>query len=283
MKTRVLTAIVAIGILIPILLLSDTFVLPVAASICALIAVFEIAGCINVRKKWTLSVTTYLFSAIMLFLVTAHFMNYVEIKNFIPIFFAVLYVYIFLMFAFTMLSRGEIRFSQTTELIALTVYILVGFLSISLLRGTVNMGKYIYLLIFLGAWMTDTGAYFVGVFFGKHKLIPEVSPKKTVEGAVGGILGCIAGYVLFGVVLAQFFDVTVNYVALILLAIGISVISQCGDLIASYVKRECGIKDYGFIFPGHGGIMDRFDSIIAVSPVIYGVTLLLPPSIQIFS
>ena len=88
---------------------------------------------------------------------------------------------------------------------------------------------------------------------------------------------------IFGVVIDIFFDVTVNYIALILLAVGISVISQCGDLVASYVKRERGIKDYGFIFPGHGGIMDRFDSIIAVAPTIYGVVLLLPSSIQIFS
>jgi phosphatidate cytidylyltransferase len=152
-----------------------------------------------------------------------------------------------------------------------------------LLRNVEPAGKYIYLLIFIGAWMTDTGAYFIGVFFGKHKLIPEVSPKKTVEGAFGGVLGCIVGYVIFGVILNIFFDVTVNYIALILLAIVISVISQCGDLIASYVKRERGIKDYGSIFPGHGGMMDRFDSIIAVAPVILGIILLLPADIQIFS
>ncbi len=283
MKTRVITAIVAIGILIPILVFSDTIVLPIAASICALIAIFEITGCVGVRKKLSLSVTTYLFSALILFLITVYFMDYIEIGKFIPILFAIAYIYIFMIFAFTMFSRGNIKFSQAAELIALVVYILVGFLSIVLLRGEIVAGKYLYLLIFIGAWMTDTGAYFVGVFFGKHKLIPEVSPKKTVEGAFGGILGCVIGYVVFGVILAQFFDVKVNYIALSLLAVGISVISQCGDLIASYVKREQGIKDYGFIFPGHGGIMDRFDSIIAVAPVIYGVVLLLPSNIQIFA
>ncbi len=282
MKTRIITAIVAIGILIPILVFSHTLVLPIAAAICALIAVFEVAGCVDIRRKWSLSLPTYLFSAAILFLVTVHFLDYIEIPNFVPILFAVSYVYMFFIFVATMFSKGNIKFSQAAELVALTIYVLIGFLSIVLLRR-VEMGQYLYLLIFLGAWMTDTGAYFVGVFFGKHKLIPEVSPKKTVEGAFGGVLGCILGYVIFGVVIDIFFDVTVNYLALVLLAVGISVISQCGDLVASYVKRERGIKDYGFIFPGHGGIMDRFDSIIAVAPTIYGVVLLLPSNIHIFS
>ena len=121
------------------------------------------------------------------------------------------------------------------------------------------------------------------LFFGKHKLIPEVSPKKTVEGALGGILGCVVGYLIFALILNAFFEVKVNYIVLILLAIIISVISQCGDLIASYVKRDKGIKDYGAIFPGHGGMMDRFDSIIAVAPIILSIVLLLPENIQIFS
>ena len=107
--------------------------------------------------------------------------------------------------------------------------------------------------------------------------------KKTVEGALGGILGCVVGYLIFALILNAFFEVKVNYIVLILLAIIISVISQCGDLIASYVKRDKGIKDYGAIFPGHGGMMDRFDSIIAVAPIILSIVLLLPENIQIFS
>ncbi len=283
MKTRIITAIVAIGILVPILVFSDTIVLPIAAAICALLAVFEIAGCVGVRRKLTLAIPTYLFSAAILFLITVHFMDYLEVGKFVPILFAVAYAYIFLIFTFTMFSKGNIKFSQATELVALTVYALIGFLSVVLLRRDMDMGQYLYLLVFLGAWMTDTGAYFIGVFFGKHKLIPEVSPKKTVEGAFGGILGCVIGYVVFALVIDHFFDVTVNYLILVLLAVFISVVSQCGDLIASYVKRERGIKDYGFIFPGHGGIMDRFDSILAVAPVIYVVTLLLSDHMPIFS
>ena len=283
MKTRVITAIVAIFVLVSILVFSSTPVLPIAASICALIAVFEIVDCVGVKKTWCLSITTYLFSAAILFLVFSHFLKYLNIVNFTTILFTVVYIYIFLIFAFTMFSKGSIKFSQATELIVLTIYALVGFMAIVLLRNIVPAGKYLYLLIFIGAWMTDTGAYFIGVFFGKHKLIPEVSPKKTVEGALGGILGCIVGYLVFALILNAFFEVKVNYIGLILLAVVISVISQCGDLIASYVKRDRGIKDYGKIFPGHGGMMDRFDSIIAVAPIILSIVLLLPENIQIFS
>lgn len=283
MKTRVITAIVAICVLVSILIFSSTPVLPIAAAICALIAVYEIAGCVGVKKTWCLSITTYIFSVAILFLVFSHFLNYLNIVNFTAILFTVVYIYIFLIFAFTMFSKGKIKFSQAAELIALIFYVLIGFLAIVLLRHIVPAGKYLYLLIFIGAWMTDTGAYFIGVFFGKHKLIPEVSPKKTVEGALGGIFGCIVGYLVFALILDAFFEVAVNYVALVFLAVIISVISQCGDLIASYVKRDRGIKDYGTIFPGHGGMMDRFDSIITVAPIILSVVLLLPENIQIFS
>ena len=144
------------------------------------------------------------------------------------------------------------------------------------------VGQYAYILIFIGAWATDTGAYFVGVLFGKHKLIPAVSPKKTVEGALGGILGCVFGFVVYGLILNFFFDVKVNYLPLVLLAILVAIVSQIGDLIASYLKRESGIKDFGTIFPGHGGIMDRFDSIIAVAPVIYGSMLLISNHVWFF-
>ena len=278
MLKRIITAVVCIAILIPVLVFSDTWVFPMVLGLLALFAVYEITGCINVRHKYQLSLPTFLFVAAVIFLMTSKFTLG---GKFIPTLFAIGYFYLFLIFALTMFSRGNIKFSQAAELVSITCYIIVGFLSIVLLRAA-ELGRYLYLLILIGAWSTDTGAYFIGVFFGKHKLIPAVSPKKTVEGALGGILGCILGYGIYGLILDKCFDVTVHYVALLLLAIVIALVSQIGDLIASYIKRECEIKDFGFIFPGHGGVMDRFDSIIAVAPFIYGITLLLPDKIQFF-
>ncbi|KAB3536935.1 phosphatidate cytidylyltransferase [Alkaliphilus pronyensis] len=125
-------------------------------------------------------------------------------------------------------------------------------------------------LVFITAWGTDTFAYFTGIFFGKKKLCPNISPKKTVMGAVGGILGSVALSGAFGYI---FFRDDL----LIVLSIGLfgSILSQTGDLTASIIKRYVGIKDYGKIIPGHGGVLDRFDSIIFTAPVIYYFVLIM--------
>ena len=132
-------------------------------------------------------------------------------------------------------------------------------------------GKYIYLLIFMGAWVTDIFAYFTGVFFGKHKLIEDVSPKKTIEGSIGGIVFCAISYVVLGLITDAFFGCQANLIFLAISGIIMAVIAQVGDLIMSVIKRHYGIKDYGKIFPGHGGMLDRFDSILAVT---LGVSLM---------
>ena len=290
MLKRVITAIAAICVLIPCLILSDTIIFPIACGIVALIALFEITGCIGIRKKWILSSITFLYGAFISAIVTYYFMN-VKTSPFAYSIFssekiavmiiAATFAYVFLTFAFTMLSVGEIKFSQAAELIAWTIYIMLGIMSIVLLRRQ-SAGVYIYGLVFIGAWMTDTGAYFIGVLFGKHKLIPQVSPKKTIEGALGGVLGCIAGFALYGFIIQSIYKVNVNYVAIVILAAVISVVSQFGDLVASYIKRERNIKDFGFIFPGHGGVLDRFDSIIAVAPTIYFITYFTANAFPIF-
>ena len=290
MLKRVITAIVSIAVLIPILILSDTGVFPIACGIVSLIALFEIAGCVGIRKKILLSGTTFLYGIVISAIITFYFItaknnpgSIFSMEKLLLFLAAATFLYIFLIFSFTMLSMGEIKFSQSAELIVWTLYIMIGFMSIALLRRQGNFGVYLYGLAFIGAWMTDIGAYFVGVFFGKHKLIPKVSPKKTVEGAFGGILGCIAGFLLYGVVIQAVADVQVNYIFLAILAAIVSVISQFGDLVASYIKREREIKDFGFIFPGHGGVLDRFDSVIAVAPSIYFTTLLLSDYFSIFT
>ena len=107
---------------------------------------------------------------------------------------------------------------------------------------------------------------------GKHKLIPAVSPKKTVEGAIGGVVFCVLATVLFGFIIEKFFNTfgiaRANYLVLIIAGIFASVVSQTGDLIMSVIKRHYGIKDYGKLFPGHGGVLDRFDSVLAVSLIL---------------
>ena len=130
------------------------------------------------------------------------------------------------------------------------------------------VGQYIYLLVFLAAWITDTFAYFTGFFFGKHKLCPNISPKKTVEGAVGGVVFCIISFLVYGIVVSGMFKIQPNYVGLAVVGLVMSVLAQVGDLLASVIKRTYGVKDYGRVFPGHGGVLDRFDSVLLLAPFL---------------
>ena len=130
-------------------------------------------------------------------------------------------------------------------------------------------------IAFISAWVSDTGAYFCGNFFGKHKLIEDISPKKTVEGAIGGILCCAVGGIVFGMVEQFAFGHGANYVMLaIVCAVG-SVFGQIGDLTASMMKRRFEIKDFSNIMPGHGGITDRFDSVMMTAPYTFYAILLM--------
>ena len=300
MLKRTITAIIAaIFILIPILVLSDTWVFPCAVGIFSLIAIYEVAGCVGMKKIFRFSIPTYIFTALIAVFSALYYKHLLVVEVLLPIMFALGCAYLFYMFAVTMFSCGTHKFSKTAELICMTLYVIIGFISVMMLRDIgpnffagktdgaslgfhVNTGKYAYLLIFIGAWATDTGAYFVGVLFGKHKLIPAVSPKKTVEGALGGILGCVLGFFIYGLILDKIFYVDVNYLPLLVLAVPVAIVSQIGDLIASYLKRENSIKDFGFVFPGHGGVMDRFDSIIAVAPVIYATFLIIADYVWFF-
>lgn len=148
---------------------------------------------------------------------------------------------------------------------------------ISLIRPKDGSGLLYLILACVFAWGCDTGAYFTGVFFGKHKLCPIISPKKTVEGAVGGIVICTALSILVGIIFNSTSSThIVNLVKLGIITPFFAVIGMIGDLLASYIKRSCNIKDYGKIMPGHGGVLDRFDSLLLISPVFCVLLELMP-------
>lgn len=147
-----------------------------------------------------------------------------------------------------------------------TVYITSAVLSLVMLRANFNI--FALLLPFIIAWATDTGAYFTGYFLGKHKLAPEMSPKKTIEGAIGGIIFAVIATVAYGVILyGNFYMLGVIKYAIV--GAAGSVVAQIGDLAASCIKRDFGKKDYGALLPGHGGLMDRFDSVLFAAPYVF--------------
>ena len=136
-------------------------------------------------------------------------------------------------------------------------------------------GAFVVWLVFLCSWGCDTCAYCVGMLFGKHKLAPELSPKKSIEGAVGGVAGAALLGVLYAVLMNRFAEASASvWQYAVICAVG-GLISQVGDLAASGIKRNHNIKDYGQLIPGHGGILDRFDSVIFTAPIIYYLAVIL--------
>ncbi len=132
-------------------------------------------------------------------------------------------------------------------------------------------GVFLLVLSLCGAWLADTGAYFSGTFFGKHKLCPNISPKKTVEGLIGGTITNAILFIVIGMIYTYIQSknnvvVNINYIYIAILGMICSLLGLVGDLSASLIKRQCNIKDYGNIMPGHGGVLDRFDSILFVVP-----------------
>ena len=265
MLTRVLTGFVALCVLIPVLIFSSTVALPIALALVAVVSLYEIFKCIGLHKKVAVVLPPYLFALVSPFLI-----RYMENRvQFALIAFMAAALYLLYLFPLVIWSHGKLAFANVLTSYALSLYIIGALLSILYIRDFQESGKYIYLLIFIGAWVTDVFAYFTGFLFGKHKLIEDVSPKKTIEGSVGGILFCALGFAILGLVVDHWFEQNANILFLVICGVIISVISQIGDLIMSVIKRHYGIKDYGKLFPGHGGVLDRFDSILAVSLVLF--------------
>ena len=269
MLKRIITAVVGIAVLMPFIIFSDKWPLVVLSLVMAVPAVCEILACTGQSKKWVIAVPSILVAAAAQ-LLTRVLKSDVYTTAMLLIYLA----YVVLMMTAAVFSKGGIKLKDVTQTSVMVMYTSFGFASLVLLRD-LKYGMVLMLLAFLIPWVCDSSAYFVGVFFGKHKLIPDVSPKKTVEGAIGGIVGVVVITAIFGVVMHYGFGKQPNYLLLIALALIGGFVSQWGDLIASLLKREYGVKDYGKIFPGHGGIMDRFDSLVVVSTFIYIVCRVL--------
>jgi len=267
MKQRLLTAVVGFAVLTPILIFSDTLVFPIAVAIFAALGAYELLGCIG-QKQPAILLPSVLIAAAFPMIARCLTAHTGEIILSLLIISVIVYVYLFYLFCTAVLSKGKYKVDVVATVFAAVVYTAVGFAAMIFLRD-VPCGEYLYLMVFVGAWVTDGAAYFVGRSLGKHKLIPDVSPKKTVEGAIGGTVFGALSFPLFGLIIHLLTGREPAYLLLLLIGLVISLISQLGDLIASLIKRHYGIKDYGNLFPGHGGVMDRFDSIIAIAPFFF--------------
>ena len=268
MKARVISG-VCIGVILFAALVPGGWVLWGMLLAVSLIAFFELARATGVHKKDRLLTLPELvgYIGILELYLTLRFTNALScyIVSIMLVIIALFLVYIF---SFPRIHSREIQAAMFCFLYAPCMLSFV-----YLLRELPN-GNYVVWVPF-NAWICDTCAYFTGMFLGKHKLTPLLSPKKTIEGAIGGVLGSVIAGLVFGVILGHHVG---NYHMIwifVVVTFFESIVTQLGDLAASGIKRDYGIKDFGRIIPGHGGIMDRFDSVILASPVCYFLIVFL--------
>lgn len=257
MKQRIITGVVAAALFIPIVFYGG---MPFSALVYALASVglYEL---IRMKRLPIVSVPTAL-AAILLWsiLVPSDVTGIFETIMLSKV--EITFIIVLLLLSYTVLSKNTFTFDDAAFLLMATAYVAMGFYY---LNETRIVGvEYVFYALFV-VWATDSGAYFVGKAIGKRKLWPDISPNKTIEGSLGGI---ICGVVV-AVVYNMFFLIEANIMVLIAVTIAISIFGQIGDLAQSAFKRHYGVKDSGTILPGHGGILDRTDSWLFVLPLLH--------------
>ena len=275
MKTRIITAIVGILVLIGVLFTFDTLVFNFVIAAITLIAIHEVFKALGFgRKDWPMYAVFVPYTLLIMLSSYQVWRRLVMPASFLMVLFFGIYLVV---------RNAQVDFAKASGLVMFSGIVIFCFYSFIRLKELLPVETYGYdamffiLLILCFAWGGDTAAYFAGRAFGRHKLAPIVSPHKTVEGAVGGVLGSMAaGCVLtlvYSLLSAKYNVISIqvqpkHYLVLLGMGAVASVLGILGDLFASSVKRQVGIKDYGTIFPGHGGILDRFDSVMFIAPFV---------------
>lgn len=269
MKTRLISALIGLAILFAALLLFETIVPNIAISLIVTLGVWELLHATGCTKSKTLTVAALLFSAIVPFFTTNLMM-----RLFVPI----CSVYVFVLFLLLLSKHDKVHIGQISTAFMFSLLVPFSLTTLLYMRDRLGgpLGIFYVLVVFGSAWLSDSCAYFAGRAFGKHKLAPVISPKKTVEGFIGGIVGGTITMILllwgYSLLLGALgISMTVYYGRLFACIPIFSVVSVVGDLSASIIKRQFNVKDYGSIMPGHGGIMDRFDSALMVAPLVFMV------------
>lgn len=256
--TRLVSGIVLVILAILIVGTGGTLLFAVTAAL-SLIGMFELYRVVGIEKKAP-GIAGYAAGIFYYGLLWNHLDRYVVLMA-IAALMTLMAIYVF--------TFPHYRTEQVTVAFFGIFYLAVMLSYLYQVRSMTD-GKYLVWLIVLSSWGCDTFAYCAGMLFGKHKLTPLLSPKKTIEGAVGGVAGAALLGAVFGAVFGARMDEIVNPPVACAVACAIAaVISQIGDLAASAIKRNHDVKDYGHLIPGHGGVLDRFDSMIFTAPAIF--------------
>lgn len=267
LKTRVISGLIGLALLIGVLYLGPVAV-GIIISIIAAIGLYEFYHSISKINVNPIRLLGYL-SIIPLLLLSIKRLNYFTL-DFNYLVGAIIFTIIFISMALIVFKHKSYNIVDVCATFFGIAYVPF-LLSFAILIRNMEFGGILIWLIFIGAWGTDTMAYVFGRLMGKRKILPEISPKKTLAGAIGGVVGCMVLMCAFGYIVDWYFGVKLIIPGLALLGLLCGVVSQVGDWAASAIKRYVKIKDFGYIMPGHGGVLDRFDSILVVAPTVFFV------------
>lgn len=267
MKKRIISAAVLVPLLFIVLYALPKIVAVVLVSLLSAISAYELLYNTGFVKHGRLLIYSMVFAALVP--VWGHYgMDVAWARLGILLFFSLLFMEM-------MLSQMKLRFEKCA--LCIVAGLLIPYLLSSITRIlSPEGGRYVVLIPFVVAFLSDSGAYFIGCRFGKHKLAPVISPKKSIEGMVGGVVTAVLGMLLYCLILQLAFDCKVNYGFALIYGLLGSFAGVFGDLCFSVIKRQTGIKDYGNLIPGHGGVLDRFDSILIVGPLMEVLLIILP-------
>jgi phosphatidate cytidylyltransferase len=271
MKLRTIAAAGLLPLVIIIALFTPKIVAALCLGIMSAIASYEMLH----TTKMVRHPRMLLYTMIVAFLVAIwSFLGSVAV-------FAAVIALVFFAMLFTEMMLSGMKISYTKCCLCFTAGLILPYMLCAIVRILVQPdGRFFVLVPFAVAFISDSFAYLVGMKFGKHKLSPVISPNKSVEGVIGGLVGTIIGMVIYGLVLQLGFGFKVNYFFVIVYAVIGSAASVFGDLCFSVIKRQTNIKDFGNLIPGHGGILDRFDSMIVVAPLMEVLLFLLPMAVK---
>ena len=267
MKKRVVTAAILIPVLVRVALVAPIIVAAVVWGLLLMIGVYELLYTTGLVQHPRM----VLYSALMA-LATSLWSHYGANQGI-----ALLGILVFFILLFSELMANHVKISLEMITYCFFAGAILPFLLCAIIRIlSMASGRYLIAIPFVVAFLSDAGAYFAGSTFGKHKLAPVVSPNKTVEGVIGGLVSAMVGMLVYAVLLQLVFRFQVNYGAALLYGFLGSAVGVFGDLSFSIIKRLSGIKDFGTLIPGHGGFYDRFDSMVTVAPLMEALILLLP-------
>ena len=267
MKTRVIAALVLIPVLLAVLFIAPPILLAIAVSIVSAIAAYELLDGTSLVKNFRLTCYAMLSALIVPVLCQ---LGFIEVC-----FHNGLLLLTVLIFAELLLSHGKLPVSEAC-LCYLGGMIIPYMLSALVRIMGDGSGRSVIIIPFIMAYVADTGAYFIGCAWGRHKLAPNISPKKSVEGLIGGVATTVLGMLLYCWIMQAAFAASVNYLYAVTYGIVGALAGTFGDLSFSAIKRQAGIKDYGNLIPGHGGVLDRFDSVVITAPLAEFLLAVLP-------